>query len=1175
MTAGSVKSQMEQRIAHLLETDSQFAAARPIDTVTAAIDKAGLGLAAIIETVMSGYAERPALGQRTFSIAVDPATGRRVAQLGNDFETVSYGELWRRVNAVASGLSDDVKMPDACVCVLGFTSVDYTTVDLALAVLGVVAVPLQSGAPVDLLRPIVAETNPSVIVCDVQNLAAAAELAAAGHDARRIVIINYHPIVDDHRDSYDEAILMLRRAGSPAAIEPLVDLIERGNVLPAKDVPCEGKPDQLSLLVYTSGSTGAPKGAMFPERLVADLWRPSKRGAQGDRAQVPVITLNFFPMSHLAGRINLYGTLAAGGTAYFTARSDLSTFLDDLAITRPTRFAFVPRIWEMLAQHFQAELHRRTSGSLDTDALKTQLLDEHRQRLLGGRFLVASCGSAPLSAELKEFAETLLEMPVIEGYGSTEVLGGITIGGRVQRPPVIDYKLVDVPELGYYRTDRPHPRGELLVKSESIFGGYYRRPEVTAAVFDSDGFYRTGDIVAETGPDEVAYLDRRNNVVKLAQGEFVTISKLEAIFGASPQIHQIYVYGNSARAYLLAVVVPGQEVVTVAGGDTAIVRLVISEALQKAGRVAGLQSYEIPRDFIIDYNPFTLDNGLLTGIGKLARPKLQQHYGADLEQLYIAHAEGQAEQLRTLRQHGADGPVPLTIGRAVAAVLGLTHADLTPDTHFTDLGGDSLSALTLANLLQEIYDMDVPVSVIVSPASDLQHLADFIGKSQRGGADRPSFAAVHGHHPVEVSAGDLDLEKFISEGELATAASLPAPGGEVRNVLLTGATGFLGRFLALEWLHRLSSVEGKLTCLVRAKDDDGARARLDSVYNIGSPSVRRRYHELANRHLEVIAADKGEPRLGVDDATWHQLAESVDLIVDPAALVNHVLPYDQMFGPNVVGTAELIRLALSSRIKPYVYVSTAGIGVGLSPAEFNEDNDIRVAVPRRMIDDTYANGYVTSKWAGEVLLRNANEKCGLPVSVFRSGMIMADAMHTGQLNVPDLFTRLILSVVATGIAPYSFYELDDAGKRRHAHFDGLPVDFIAEAICSLSNLGTGEFSTYHVANPHRDGVGLDTYVDWLIDAGVAINRIQSYSNWLQRFEGALRALPDNQRRNSVLPLIHNYYHPQVPQQGPLVSANRFQAAVQAQKIGPDNDIPHVSPAIIANYLDSLKQLGLL
>ena len=90
--------------------------------------------------------------------------------------------------------------------------------------------------------------------------------------------------------------------------------------------------------------------------------------------------------------------------------------------------------------------------------------------------------------------------------------------GAISRPPVIDYKLVDVPELGYFSTDKPHPRGELLVKSETATPGYYKRPEVTAEVFDADGYYRTGDVMAEIAPDHLVYVDRRNNVHQAVPG---------------------------------------------------------------------------------------------------------------------------------------------------------------------------------------------------------------------------------------------------------------------------------------------------------------------------------------------------------------------------------------------------------------------------------------------------------------------------------------------------------------------------------------------------------------------------------------------------------------------------------------------------------------------------------
>ena len=692
-------------------------------------------------------------------------------------------------------------------------------------------------------------------------------------------------------------------------------------------------------------------------------------------------------------------------------------------------------------------------------------------------------------------------------------------------------------------------------------------------MFDADGYYRTGDIVAEVGPDHLTYLDRRNNVLKLSQGEFVTVAKLETVFGDSPLVRQIFVYGNSARSYLLAVVVPTED--ALARHDVESLKPLITESLQNVARDAGLQSYEIPRDFIIETTPFTLENGLFTGIRKLARPKAKEYYGERLEQLYTDLADNQANELRELRQHGADRPLLETISRAAGALLGAAATDLQPDAHFTDLGGDSLSALTFANLLHEIFDIDVPVGVIVSPANDLAALAAYIEAERQSGSKRPTFASVHGRDATAVHASDLTLDKFIDAKTLTAATSLPGPSAEVRTVLLTGATGFLGRYLALEWLERMELVNGKVICLVRAKDDAAARERLDQTFDSGGPQLLRHYRELAADHLEVIAGDKGEANLGLDPQTWQRLADTVDLIVDPAALVNHVLPYSQLFGPNAVGTAELIRIALTTKQKPFVYVSTIGVGAGIEPTQFTEEGDIRVISATRTVDDSYANGYSNSKWAGEVLLREAHELCGLPVSVFRCDMILADTSYAGQLNLPDMFTRLMMSLVATAIAPGSFYELDADGNRQRAHYDGLPVEFIAEAISTLGERVVHGFETYHVMNPYDDGIGLDEYVDWLIEAGYPIERVGGYGEWLQRFDTTLRALPEKQRQASLLPLIHNYQRPETPIRGSIAPTDRFRSAVQDVKIGPDKDIPHVTRDVIVKYIIDLQLLGLL
>ncbi|RRR42817.1 NAD-dependent epimerase/dehydratase family protein [Mycolicibacter terrae] len=1170
-TTPFANDQQSRRVAELAAADPQFAAAQPDPAVADAAAQPGLALPQLVQTVLAGYAERPALGQRAVDFVADPATGRTVAQLQPHFDTITYGELADRIGALAAALVAAAVRPGDRVAVLGFTSVDYTVIDVALGQIGAVSVPLQTSASVSTLTPIVAETQPRIIAASVDSLADAVELVRSGPAPTRLVVFDYHEQVDDHREALADARAQL--AGVEVVVEPLAEMLSRGRALSPANLPAPdpgADRDPLALLVYTSGSTGAPKGAMYPQSNVARMWVRSAKNWFGPSAAS--ITLNFMPMSHIMGRGILYGTLGNGGTAYFSARSDLSTFLEDLALVRPTEMNFVPRIWEMLYQHFQSEV----DGAAGDPAAEAQVLDRMRRELLGGRCIFAMTGSAPISEDLRSWVSELTQQHVLNGYGSTEA-GMVLFDGVVQRPPVLDYKLVDVPDLGYFSTDTPHPRGELLLKSENLFPGYYKRPEITAEVFDADGYYRTGDVVAEVGPDQLVYVDRRNNVLKLAQGEFVTLAKLEAEFGNSPLVRQIYVYGNSAQPYLLAVVVPTEDAVT-RFPDSAGLKTAIADSLQQVARDADLQSYEVPRDFIVETEPFTLENGLLTGIRKLAWPKLKAHYGDRLERLYAELAEGQANELSELRAHGADRPALETVSRAAAALLGASAADLAPDAHFTDLGGDSLSALTFGNLLRDIFDVDVPVGVIVSPASDLASLAVYIEEQRRGaqaGSRQPSFASVHGRDAVEVAAADLTLDKFLDAATLAAAPSLPGPSEQVSTVLLTGATGFLGRYLALEWLERLAPVDGKLICLVRARSDADARRRLDAVFDSGDAKLLARYSELAAKHLEVIAGDKGEANLGLEQEVWQRLADTVDVIVDPAALVNHVLPYSELFGPNAVGTAELIRVALTSKIKPFTYFSTIGVGDQIPLGKFTEDADVRVMSPVRAINDGYANGYGNSKWAGEVLLREAHDLCGLPVAVFRCDMILADTSYAGQLNLPDMFTRMMFSLVASGVAPGSFYELDADGNRQRAHYDGLPVEFIAEASTTLG-AGAGDgFATYHVMNPYDDGLGMDEFVDWLIEAGYPIRRIDDYGDWLQRFETTLRALPERQRQASLLPLLHNYQKPQPPICGSIAPTDRFRAAVQEARIGAANDIPHVTPAVIVKYITDLQLLGLL
>ena len=358
MSTETPEDRLARRIADLYDTDPQFAAAAPSETVSAAADNPDLRLPEVVQTIMEGYADRPALAQRAVDYVIDPATGRTTVELLPRFDTITYRQLWDRVRATAASLHNAPVHAGDRVAILGFTSVDYTTIDTALTQLGAVSVPLQTSAPVTQLQPIVAETEPTLIASSIDFVDDAVELILTGAAPERLVVFDVRPEVDDQREALEAAKARLAGAASAVVVETLTDVLGRGHGS-HRALVADGD-DPLALLVYTSGSTGTPKGAIYPEKKVANMWRAGANSHWDDKQGVlPAITLSFLPMSHVMGRGVLYSTLAAGGTVYFAAKSDLSTFLDDLALTRPTQMNFVPRIWDMLFQEYSSRVDRR------------------------------------------------------------------------------------------------------------------------------------------------------------------------------------------------------------------------------------------------------------------------------------------------------------------------------------------------------------------------------------------------------------------------------------------------------------------------------------------------------------------------------------------------------------------------------------------------------------------------------------------------------------------------------------------------------------------------------------------------------------------------------------------------------------------------------------------------
>lgn len=1173
----------------LLADDPEVAEARPDVAAIAAIQRC----ATTIETVAKAfelYADRACFEERR---APDGEDGARLLPA---LAKVTYREVWARVEAFASGLAHEALVaPGAFVGICGFGSVDWVVADFAALRLAAVSVPLQTNMSPGDLEQILREAEVSCLVCSVEQLDAVDAVLPQCPSVRSLVVID---VRDGDRAAVAELARRERAATSPrvltiGAVEARG--IERG-IVPMTLPAARPDPDPLMSLVYTSGSTGTPKGAMLPESLLRELWQTGFSERLLRRMpELAQITVSYMPLNHAAGRMGIMAAVVRGGLTSFVAKSDMSTLFEDIRLARPTMLMLVPRVAATIFQHYQGELVRRAPRGADEaerERVSQAILSEMRGSFLGDRLLLAMIGTAPTPPEIVAFVKRCFDVPVIDVYGSTEA-GPLTFDDRVDADLGLDWRLVDVPELGYRTTDAPFPRGELHLKSRFVVPGYYKNARATKQLFDEDGYLNTGDIVEQRGPDRLVWIDRAKNVLKLSQGEFVATSRLEGLFASrSPYVRQIYVYGNGLRSYLLAVVVPDVAAASAAlrargmePDDQAIKALVRSD-IDRIAREEHLRGHEVPRDFLLEREPFTVERGLLTDSNKQSRPRLQARYGERLEALYGAIERAQVEELYALeagKGGGADASVAERVRRAMSVTLGLADLDLRQsEQSFIQLGGDSLSAVGLEALLHDVTGVRVPVGLLLDPTSSVRAVVEYVEGALAGNLARNvTFADVHGSGAKAVRAADLVIEKLLapSEIESARAAEPPSalpPRAEV--ALLTGANGFLGRFLALELLERLGGERTKLYAIVRASSDSAAFERLASSYR-SDPALAQRFEELARGgRLAVLAGDLMKPRLGLADGVYARLSREVDLVVHNGALVNHALGYEALFEPNVLGTVTAMRFALAGRVKSLSYVSTVGVMSGWSgPGRVvGEDEDVRALFREKPTESGYAAGYGASKWASEVLLRDAHEKLGLPVLVFRPSEIMAHSAYRGQVNVPDFFTRLLAGVVYTELAPRSFYA--DAVPVGARHYDGLPVDVVARAIAapSVGRAGqAGGHATYNVVNPYDDdGISLDVVVHWVRTAGYPVRRVADYDAWFRLFHDRLTSLPEARRQHSPLAILDAWAAPEGAAPRPRLGSERLRERLAA--LDPSfAAFPHVSEALIHKTLDDLATLRVI
>mmetsp|Transcript_7353 Transcript_7353/g.15183 ORF Transcript_7353/g.15183 Transcript_7353/m.15183 type:complete len:340 (-) Transcript_7353:207-1226(-) len=273
-------------------------------------------------------------------------------------------------------------------------------------------------------------------------------------------------------------------------------------------------------------------------------------------------------------------------------------------------------------------------------------------------------GSAPLSPKVMTFFRCLLGVPVLEGYGQTEGSAAATISspdditsvGHVGGPTgCVEVVLFDVPEMGYLSTDTSHNgepcrgRGEICIRGPNVFKGYYKDEEKTKEAIDEEGWLHSGDVGLWTVDGNLKIIDRKKNIFKLAQGEYVAAEKIENCLNQSLLIGQSFVYGDSFQTYLVAIIVPDEEPVRnwakgkIPNAETApfselckndeLKQEIMSE-IKRLSKLNGLHGFETVKAVYLEPEIFTAESGLVTPTFKLKRPQLKKHYEKMIEDMY-------------------------------------------------------------------------------------------------------------------------------------------------------------------------------------------------------------------------------------------------------------------------------------------------------------------------------------------------------------------------------------------------------------------------------------------------------------------------------------------------------------------------------------------------------------
>lgn len=445
--------------------------------------------------------------------------------------------------------------------------------------------------------------------------------------------------------------------------------------------PKPPKPDDIATFCYTSGTTGDPKAVISSHaNFVACM-----TGAyhSGIACRPTDVHLSYLPLAHLFERVVQVAMICAGGSIGYY-QGDTRLLMADIAALKPTVFPSVPRLYNKIYDKITQGVSHGLKKTLYDNGMDSKtywlergylhntvwdgiLFNKIKAKVGLDRVRMMITGSAPIANHVMAFLRCVFGCEVIEGYGQTETTAAATITfmgdyttGHVGGPLCCnEIKLDSVPDMGYLATDKWHGkdeangkpgiaclgRGEICMRGPNIFRGYYKNDTKTKETIDSEGWSHSGDIGIWLPNGCLKIVDRKKNIFKLSQGEYIAAEKIEIVYQKSPFVAQPFVYGDSLQSCLVGVMVPDVDYLAnwapANGFSTDMKELcanadfkkIVMDDMKRVAKEAKLYSFEQCKDIHLEPEAWTAEN-CLTPTFKLKRDVAKKIYQKEIDAMY-------------------------------------------------------------------------------------------------------------------------------------------------------------------------------------------------------------------------------------------------------------------------------------------------------------------------------------------------------------------------------------------------------------------------------------------------------------------------------------------------------------------------------------------------------------